>query len=568
MLAGRGRVAAPGFAEGRAYLYGQSAESVPRYIIAPEQVETERARFTRAIAQAAERLERLRRGAAVELGRADAEIFAAHVALLNDPQFVERVERRIGSDLRNAEQAIASVVEELAATLGAADDEYLRERAQDIRDLGRWVLRELAQSGAAPLTTLPERSVLVARELLPSDLLLVDRSNLAGIITEQGGEMGHAAILARALGIPYVIGVTGATSRIAEGSQLLVDGQTGEVWVASESSARSTFADHKRIYEREGALALAEEHIPCVTLDGVRVSLHANIGRVSEVADVVRHHLDGVGLFRTEYMFLDDRQAPSLERQRRVYLDALAALDGRPLVIRTLDLGGDKRPLFLAPHFETNPKLGLRGLRFSLTEAVDLFRTQLRAIIQASMHGDVHVLFPMVLGGHDLRQAITLIDAICRDERCVRSPRIGAMVETPAALFTLPEILELVDFVSIGTNDLTQFMLAADRGALDVLGDTSTLHPAVLRAVKEIVRRATAKNKPVTVCGEAAADPAVARILIGLGVRTLSMSPVSAARVRLALRQCRLRDLEQLARTALKIEDHRQIAQLARTFSG
>ena len=566
MRVGRGRVAAPGFADGRAFLYGPDTAPVPRYTIAPGQVERERARFASAVAQAAERLVRLQRSAAVELGRADAEIFAAHVALLNDPQFAERVDSRIGSDLQNAEHAIASLVEDLAATLAAADDEYLRERAQDIRDLGRWVLRELAQSGAAPVATLPEQSILVARELLPSDLLLVDRGNLAGIITEQGGETGHAAILARSLGIPYVIGLADATNRIADGSHLLVDGQTGEVWVAPESCARSTFARHKSAYEREGALALSEEHIPCVTLDGVGVSLHANIGRVAEVADVVRHHLDGVGLFRTEYLFLDERQAPSLERQQQVYVDVLAALGGRPLVIRTLDLGGDKRPLFLAPHFEANPKLGLRGLRFSLTEAVELFHTQLRAIVHASKRGDVRVLFPMVLGGHDLRQAIAVLERICRDEGCVRPLKIGAMVETPAAVFSLPEILNVVDFVSVGTNDLTQFMLAAERGALDLLGDSSVFHPAVLRAVSEVVRQASAREKSVTVCGEAAADPATARILVGLGIRTLSMSPASAARVRLALRQCALSELEQLARNALEMQDPGRIEDLARTF--
>jgi phosphoenolpyruvate-protein phosphotransferase len=444
----------------------------------------------------------------------------------------------------------------------------LRQRIHDIRDLGRWLLRGLAESGEAPLRGLPERSILVAQELLPSDLLLVDRDNLIGIITEQGGETGHAAILARSLGIPYVIGIAQVTRRIGDRSHVLLDGHTGEVWVSPQSSIRAVFARHKSSYEREGAVALAEEGLACVTLDGVGISLHANIGRVAEAADAVRHHLDGVGLFRTEYMFLDEREAPTLERQRQIYLDVLTALGGRPLVIRTLDLGGDKRPLFLAPHFEANPKLGLRGLRFSLSEAADLFRTQLEAIIQASGHGDVRVLFPMVLGGHDLRRASAVLDEICRIGKYSRPPKIGAMVETPASVFTIPEILDAVDFVSIGTNDLTQFMLAADRSALDLLADCSPLHPAVLRAVKEVVERATAKNKPVTVCGEAAADPATARVLVGLGVRNLSMAPVSAARVRRALRQSRLSELEQLAQAALEMEDPTEIEQLVKHFQG
>jgi phosphoenolpyruvate-protein phosphotransferase len=568
MLVGRGRVAAPGFADGHAFLYRADAAPAPRYTIPRGQVDQERSRFKCAGLRASERLEQLQRSAASELGRAEAEIFAAHLALLRDPQFAQRIEQRIGSDLENAEQAIEATVEELVRALAVADDEYLRQRIHDIRDLGRWLLRGLAESGEAPLRGLPERSILVAQELLPSDLLLVDRDNLIGIITEQGGETGHAAILARSLGIPYVIGIAQVTRRIGDRSHVLLDGHTGEVWVSPQSSIRVLFARHKSNYEREGAVALAEERLACVTRDDLGISLHANIGRVAEAADAVRHHLDGVGLFRTEYMFLDEREAPTLERQRQIYLDVLTALGGRPLVIRTLDLGGDKRPLFLAPHFEANPKLGLRGLRFSLSEAADLFRTQLEAIIQASGHGDVRVLFPMVLGGHDLRRASAVLDEICRIGKYSRPPKIGAMVETPASVFTIPEILDAVDFVSIGTNDLTQFMLAADRSALDLLADCSPLHPAVLRAVKEVVERATAKNKPVTVCGEAAADPATARVLVGLGVRNLSMAPVSAARVRRALRQSRLSELEQLAQAALEMEDPTEIEQLVKHFQG
>ena len=563
----RGKAAAPGFADGRAFVYESRALTVPRHAVAPSAVATEQARFKAALTRAAERLERLEHSAAAELGRADADIFAAHLAFLRHPQFVERIHERIRTRLENAEQAIDGSVEELARTLAQVDDEYLRERVQDMRDLGRWVLRELALDGGAPLTVLPPQTVLVARELLPSDLPQADRAHLVGIVTEEGGEVGHTAILARSLGVPYVTGIRDATEHIAPGMRVLVDGQTGEVWIDPEQSALAPFARHKRDYDQEGALALAEEDRESITLDGVRISLHANIGRAAEAAEVARHRLDGVGLFRTEYMFLDEREPPSLERQRKIYRQAAATLGDRPLVIRTLDLGGDKRPAFLVPHFEANPKLGLRGLRFSLTEAADLFRTQLRAIVQAAERSDVRVLFPMVLGSHDLRQATDVLQQICREEGFFHPLKIGAMVETPSAVFTIAEILEAVDFVSVGTNDLTQFVLAADRNALDLLEDYSALHPAMLRAMKEVVGCAAAKGKPVSVCGEAAADPATACLLVGLGVRVLSMSPASAARVRQSLRRSRLSELERLALKALAMEDPSQIDRLVAGFS-
>jgi phosphotransferase system enzyme I (PtsI) len=563
----RGKPAAPGFGDGRAFVYRAEPPVVPRHTIAPQAARRERARFEAAVARAAARLELLGRSAAAELGPAEAEIFAAHLAFLRDPQFLERVGERIRARLENAEQAVAGGVDELADALSKVDDEYLRERARDIRDLGRWVLRQLVLQDEGALAELPPQTVLVAHELLPSDLLRVDRSHLAGIVTEAGGEVGHAAILARSLGIPYVTGVHHAAERIHSGERVLLDGQTGEVWIDPDSRTLPGFIRRQQRYDRERTLALSEERRECVTRDGVRVFLHANIGHPEEAAEVERHNLDGVGLFRTEYMFLDEREPPSLERQRQVYREAAAFLGDRPLVIRTLDLGGDKRPAFLAPHFESNPRLGLRGLRFSLTVGAELFRTQLRAIVQAAEHRDIRVLFPMVLGGHDLHAAIALLQQICREERLFRPLPIGAMVETPSAVFTIAQILDMADFVSIGTNDLTQYMLAADRNAADVVEDYSAAHPAMLRAIRDVVQAADAKRRPVSVCGEAAADPATAGVLVGLGIRALSMSPASAARVRQLLRHVASGELERLARTGMAAEDPREVERLAADLS-
>ncbi|HZP89040.1 MAG TPA: phosphoenolpyruvate--protein phosphotransferase [Burkholderiales bacterium] len=557
----RGKAVAPGFGDGRAHVYRPGSPRLVTCGIAPSAVAAEQARFSAALARATERLERLEHAARTELGPDNGDIFAAHLALLRDSQFIERINGRIATQLESAEQAIDATVGELAQALGQADDENFRERAQDIRDLGRWVQRQLGVGLGGVPSTLPPNTILVAQELLPSDLLQLDRAHVAGIVTEAGGEVGHVAILARAIGVPYVTGLHDATERIRDGMRLLLDGQTGEVWLEPDAPSIDAFAERKRRYDEQGAKASAQESWACSTRDGVRIFLLANIGRAKDAQEVARHNLDGVGLFRTEYMFLDEAQPPSLERQRQVYEEAASLAAGLPVVIRTLDLGGDKRPAFLAPQFEANPNLGLRGLRFSLTVARDLFRTQLRAIVQAARHGNVRVLFPMVLGRHDLRQAIALLDELCSDEGC-KAPPVGAMIETPAAVLTIGEILDLVEFVSIGTNDLTQFVLAADRNAVELLEDYSALHPAVLRAVGYVADAANSKGKSVSVCGEAAADPATAGLFVGLGVRTLSMSPASTARVRYLLGKSDCTALKQLAQSALALDDPKAIEAL------
>lgn len=563
----KGKPVAPGYGDGRAFVVGRVEPVLPEYAVDRESVAPEQQRFQKALSHAVEELERLSSRVAEDIGRSHAEIFAAHLALLKDPGFVGRINARIERDRINAEQAVRRTVDELARTLAGIDDAYLREREQDIRDLGRWILRHLNPQASMPLGSLLPDSVIVAQEILPSDLLHVDRSRIAAIVTERGGEVSHAVILARSLGIPCVTGVAKATREIAPGSRVLVDGQSGEVWVDPTEAQESDFARRKRRYDEATSIAVRAEDRECVTLDGERIWLFGNIGRAFDVAQVLEHKLDGVGLFRTEYLFLDEPEPPSLPRQRETYRAVAEAMRGRPVVIRTLDLGGDKWPSFVPHHFETNPALGLRGLRFSLTTARDLFRDQLRAIVQAAGDHDVRIQFPMVMGGYDLLQAKALLDEVRREEGISRTFKVGAMIETPSAVFTIHEILDHADFVSIGTNDLIQFILAADRNTLELVDDYTPLHPAVLRAVKQVVDAACVRNCPVIVCGEAAADPGVACILVGLGLRALSMSPGSAARVRQVLRKVSVSNLKHTAESALSCRDPAEIARLVLPFA-
>jgi phosphoenolpyruvate-protein kinase (PTS system EI component) len=331
----------------------------------------------------------------------------------------------------------------------------------------------------------------------------------------------------------------------------LVDGEKGIVYLSPSETAKAGFTILQSRYNDDTSAARAAENLDCVTCDGTPISLLANINRPHETHLVAAHHLDGVGLFRTEFLFLDSADPPSLHRQTRTYRKIIEALDGRPVTLRTLDLGGDKLPAFLETRHEANPNLGARGLRFSLAEH-KLFETQVRAVLAAAQnHHNVRLLLPMVLGPDDLADAVETVRKAARDLGSLSAPEIGAMLETPAALFALEEIFEIADFVSIGTNDLTQFMLAADRNACELANDYSVLHPGVLRAIASIVQAGRVSGRAVSVCGEAASYPRTACLLAGLGVHTLSMSPLRAARVRYLLRKTSIADLEARAEQAL-----------------
>jgi phosphoenolpyruvate-protein phosphotransferase (PTS system enzyme I) len=557
-----GKPVSPGYARGHAVFLGQDQREIPRRKIPTAEVEQELERFRLALETSRAELHRLSNRLQSELGMAEAEIFSAHLLFLQDPHFIERVEAAVREDLINIEAAIDAAIAELAQLLREADDAYLREREEDVRDLGRRVLRHVVQRELQPLARLEAGSVIIARELLPSDLLEIDRAHLAGIITERGGEAGHAAILARALAIPAVTGVTEVTRYARTGAVVLLDGLDGAVVLNPTEEQTRAFLTRQVAYEEVSREARLDEQLECVTTDGVRISLYANLGREDEVAQVAAHCLDGIGLFRTEYLFLTQSRPPSFEQQRQLYQSLAGGLGGKPLVIRTLDLGGDKYPAFQAPQFETNPNLGLRGLRFSLLVARDLFCDQVRAIIGLYPALDVSILLPMVLGGADLRAALTVIREVATEERVAALPPIGALIETPSAVFAIDDILAQADFVSIGTNDLTQFILAADRNALSTMDDYTVLHPSVLRAMRLVIRAADAAGKPASVCGEAAGDPDIAQLLVGLGVRRLSMSPVTASRVRSAIRASAYGRLQEMAEVAVAFDSAEAVAAL------
>ena len=549
-----GRAVSPGLAEGVALLCATS-ESLPdeAQAISPTDVESEVRRLEQALAASVRELEDLRGKFVSELAEEESAIVDVHLAMLKDASFAEKCKQRVRDGLIKVEHAVALEVKDLETLLQGLKHEVMRERSADVRDIGRRVLSNL-RGQAAPLprrlASLPPHTILVADRLLPSDTLELDRRNVVAFVTEQDGPTSHVAILARAMGIPAVCDVSKATLLLATGDRLLVDAEAGTVTVAPTRSQAARFAARKTQYAALAATAGREQARGCVMRDGVALRLYANIGRPDEVRLVTQNKLEGVGLFRSEYLFLDVDQPPDLNVQREAYATVARALRPLTVAIRTMDLGGDKIPRFAKTDKDLNLRMGRRGLAYSLCEKV-LFHTQIRAILQASQEGDVRIMFPMVLDMSDMREARRQVEELAAVEQPGKRISIGAMIETPSAVFAIHEILELADFVSIGTNDLAQYILASDRAMPELAGARSFLHPGVLRATHQVIRAAREHAADLSVCGEAAGEPMTAFLLVGMGVRDLSMSPFLTARVRQLMQQTTLGEAESAAKDAL-----------------
>ena len=566
-----GRPVSPGLEEGVALLYHAPESLIARaHPISPADVDSELGRFDTAMTASVLELEKLREHFMSQLAEKETGIIDVHLAMLKDASFAEKCKRRVRDYLVKVEHAVADEVKDLEAVLLGLKQEVMRERSADVRDISRRVLSNLrgpSEPLPRPLVSLPPNTILVAERLLPSDTLELDRPNLAALVTELDGPSSHVAILARAMGIPAVCDVSKATLLLATGDHLLVDAETGTVTVAPTKTQMARFKARKAQY---AALVTNREQAQtrdCVSRDGISLRLYANIGRPDEINLVTENRLEGVGLFRSEFLFLDVDDPPSLEAQREVYASVARVLNPHPVVIRTMDLGGDKIPLFAKNEKDLKLRMGRRGLAYSLAEN-NLFQTQIRAILQASQGGNIRIMFPMVMDVAEMKEARRQVEELASVEAPGKKLLIGAMIETPAAVFEIHEILEVADFVSIGTNDLTHYILARDRSGPELAGPSAFLHPSVLRATDQIVRAAKEHAVEVSVCGEAASDPITAFLLMGMGVRDLSMSPLLAARVRQALQLISVREAEQAVGEALAAATTQDVKNIVSTALG
>lgn len=523
----KGIPASDGIAIGSVFCYIPAKLEIP--VCVAGTVDEEMARVAAARGYARIELQGLYDAIEKRVGKEEASIFEAHQEMLSDPAFDAKI-REFVEIGQTAEQALVMATEELANLLAGMNDELFAARAQDVKDVGRRVLRILLGLPDTALSAVTTPSIIVAEDLTPSDTASLDIKITLGFITAQGGITSHSAILARTLGLPAIVGMgTGLLETVSNGTFLVMDGRTGEMIIepSDETVARYKQVGAQRDSHLQVLKVAAEKD--AVTANGRRVEVAANIGEVSSARDAIEHGAEGIGLLRTEFLYLEDTQPPSEEKQYRIYCEIFDVMGTRPVVVRTLDIGGDKPPSYMPFPEEMNPFLGWRAIRISLDEP-ELFKTQLRAILRAAVGHQARIMFPMVSDLDELRRAREIVETVKRDlaldsvEFAADVP-VGIMVETPAAAVLVDVLAEASDFFSLGTNDLTQYTMAVDRGNARVSGLFQPLHPAVLRLIRQTIEAGHAKGKWVGMCGELAGMTKAIPILLGFGLDEFSMNP-------------------------------------------
>ena len=506
----------------------------------PVDAADELAALEEAVAQVRRELSETRGDIAGRTGEQSAAIFDVHLLLLDDPTLLDPVRQAVSEDGWSAARAWAKEIDSVVGRYRSLDDDYQRERAEDVAEVGHRVLACLI-GAPPPGFELGGPGILVAAELAPAETAALDLELVRGIVTARGGPTGHAAILARSLGIPTIVGAGDEILGLAEGARLLIDGASGAVYVDPDAALASRYEGLEQQRRTQQTAARRGASKPAVTSDGRRIEVSANVGSVAEVEGAVAAGADGVGLLRTEFLFLDRDAPPTEEDHYRAYAAITEALGERPLILRTMDMGADKPPAWLQLEHETNPFMGLRGIRLSLAQP-EMLLIQLRAALRAAAGRPLKLMFPMVSTVDELQQARGLLEQARTEvsEAGYSTPEeieVGIMVEVPASAVTADAFAPHVDFFSIGTNDLTQYALAVDRGNSRVAGLADHLHPSILRLIAYVVDAARWHDKWVGVCGELAGDPQASQILVGLGVTELSMSPPAIALVKDAIRR-------------------------------
>jgi phosphotransferase system enzyme I (PtsI) len=542
--------ASPGIIIGKAYLIERFKVRLPQKRIDRGQVEEEVKRFLRTIQESQDQLQEIKEKILDPEVRKHSFILDVHSMILKDEMLLQDTVDKIRKKKVNAEWALDLTLEKLDTAFKAIEDEYLRERRSDLHYVAARIFRNLLGKKHDDITKIKGKVIVVAHDLSPADTLQMNLDHVAGFITDIGGKVSHTAILSRSLGIPAVVGVEMATSLINGGDPLIINGETGEVVINPTEEVSQSFLERKRRTRPIGREILKYASLAAETRDGFRVHLQANIEMVEEIPSAKMHGAEGIGLYRTEILYLNRKDLPTEEEHFETYRALLESITPATATIRTLDIGGDKFLPNYSKNNELNPALGLRAIRFSLKET-EIFKTQLRGILRASVYGKLKILLPMISGIEEVRQAKAILEEVKKSLAKAKIPfdeeiPIGAMIEIPSASDIADILAREVNFFSIGTNDLIQYALAVDRINEHVSYLYEPLHPAVLRIIRWVVRSGHEAGIPVAICGEMAAEPVYAVVLLGLGLDEFSMNPVSIPKVKKVIRKARFEEARSL----------------------
>lgn len=554
----------PGFVIGKAFKLDSDVSSeIPNYSISPKQVPLEIARFEAALTKTRKQIKEIQNKIAVAMGTEHAEIFNAHLLVIEDRVLIEEVIKNVQEKLVNVEIIFIEVSNKYAQIFDKIDDEYLRERSSDIKDVSRRIIQNLMGKESKDLSQLDSEVIVVSYDIAPSETATMHKEKVAGFATDIGSRTSHTAIMARTLEIPAVVGLHDVSKKIKSDATIIVDGNRGLVIVNPSKKTLERYGKEKTrldVYEEE--LAQLRD-LPAETQDGYRIKIAANIEMAEDVPSVISHGAEEIGLYRTEFFYMNRRDLPTEDEHYEAYFTVAKKMYPKPVVIRTLDIGGDKFISQLDVPQDMNPFLGWRAIRFCLAQP-EIFKVQLRAILRASALGNLKMMYPMISGIGEIRHANRLLEEVKQD--CIKhgisfdkSMEVGAMIEVPSAAITADLLAKEVDFFSIGTNDLIQYSMAVDRVNEKIAYLYKPTHPAVLRLIRSIVDAGHKHNIWVGVCGEMASEPALALLLMGLGVEELSCSSVAIPELKKVFRSMRYTDIENLLNIVMEMNDPDEI---------
>ena len=557
-----------GVAVGNVYRYIQEEIVIPDYTVADDKVEEEIGKFAAAMAATLKQLDTIRQKALDEMGPEEAAIFEAHMQIAQDPSLSDGIKSLVESSHTNVVAATAQTIETFANIFLGMEDPYMRERGADIKDIGDRLMRNMLGMNPRGLSHISGEVILVAQDLAPSDTASLDKNVVKGIVTAAGGPTSHAAIMARTLEIPAVMGV-GDIESFVDGDKVVVLGTDGIVEMNPSDADWDEYTNQAAAFQEELKRLRESANLEATTTDGHHVELFGNIGKAKDAKNALTMGAQGIGLYRTEFLYMENDELPAEDVQFEEYKKVAQDMKGKPVIIRTMDIGGDKELKCLDLPSEMNPFLGYRAIRISLNRP-DIFKVQLRALLRASAFGDIHIMYPMIASVEEVKQANVMLDE-CKEELTAEGKefnkdiKVGIMIEVPAAAVISPILAKYVDFFSIGTNDLCQYTLAVDRMNEAIGSLYQPLHPGVLRLIKHVIDASHEQGKFTGMCGELASDPVATMILLGLGLDEFSMTASSIPLIKNILRSVSKAECEEVANKALTMDTAEEITGYAKS---